>query len=152
MKYPFTPEMLDATPEPLAELYRELELKMLTEICSRLKIADNLNEVTVQDIRVLRSHGIDLEEIKNAIKETSGTDQIDKLFDDVVSRNQEYYSTVATMAGITVPQTMVSALEIDAIRRQTRDTFRNLTRSMGFFGRQRQNDASVCKSVSVGAG
>ena len=39
MKYPFTPELLDSLPEELAELYRSLELKLLDEICSRLKIA-----------------------------------------------------------------------------------------------------------------
>lgn len=55
MKYPFTPELLDSLPEELAELYRSLELKLLDEICSRLKIAGELNEVTVQDIRALRS-------------------------------------------------------------------------------------------------
>ena len=64
MKYPFTPELLDSLPEELAELYRSLELKLLDEICSRLKIAGELNEVTVQDIRALRSHGIDLSEIE----------------------------------------------------------------------------------------
>ena len=55
MKYPFSPEILDALPEELAELFRDLELTLLDEICSRLKIADQLNEVTVQDIRALRA-------------------------------------------------------------------------------------------------
>ena len=64
MKYPFTPELLDSLPEELAELYRSLELKLLDEICSRLKIAGELNEVAVQDIRALRSHGIDLGDIR----------------------------------------------------------------------------------------
>ena len=53
-KYPFTPELLDAMPEELAELYRGLEDTLLTEICSRLKLRDELNEVTVQDIKALR--------------------------------------------------------------------------------------------------
>ena len=59
-KYPFQPEILDVLPEELAELFRSLENTLLTEICSRLKAADQLNEVTVQDIRALRSHGVDL--------------------------------------------------------------------------------------------
>ena len=67
MKYPFQPEILDALPEELAELFRSLELVLLDEICSRLKAADELNEVTVQNIRALRSHSIDLKEIKKAI-------------------------------------------------------------------------------------
>ena len=53
MKYPFTPEILDALPEELAELYRALEDTLLDEICSRLKLKDQLNEVTVQDIKTI---------------------------------------------------------------------------------------------------
>lgn len=58
MRYPFTPELLDALPEEMAELYRSLEATLLDEICSRLKLAGELNEVTVQDIRAASSHGI----------------------------------------------------------------------------------------------
>ena len=57
MRYPFAPEVLDGLPEGIAELYRSLEATLLNEICSRLKIAGEMNEVTVQDIRSLRSHG-----------------------------------------------------------------------------------------------
>ena len=94
MRYPFSPEILDALPEELTELFRGLELKLLEEICSRLKITDQLNEVTVQDIRALRAHGIDLEDIKKAIREATeiGAEKLDKLLDDVVARNQQYYT------------------------------------------------------------
>lgn len=133
-KYPFTPELLDALPEELAELFRGLELTLLEEICSRLKAADQLNEVTVQDIRALRSHGISLEEIKKAIRETAkiADDKLDKLFDDVISRNQKYYTSVIDLAKITAPVSLVNAADIDIIRRQAFDEMRNLTRSMGF--------------------
>lgn len=133
-RYPFTPELLDALPEDLAELFRELELVLLDEICSRLKTADELNEVTVQDIRALRSHGIDRKEIKKAIRETSGISKtkLDKLLGDVVARNQQYYTDMIDLAHITQPETLVDAAEVAAIRAQTLDTFRNLTASMGF--------------------
>lgn len=65
------PGLLDALPEEMAELYRSLEATLLDEICSRLKLAGELNEVTVQDIRALRSHGISLEEIEKAIQRTA---------------------------------------------------------------------------------
>lgn len=133
-RYPFTPELLDALPEDLAELFRELELVLLNEICSRLKAADELNEVTVQDIRALRSHGIDLKEIKKAIRETSGISKtkLDKLLGDVVARNQQYYTDLIDLAHITQPETLVDAAEVAAIRTQTLNTFHNLTASMGF--------------------
>ena len=134
MKYPFTPELLDSLPEELAELYRSLELKLLDEICSRLKIAGELNEVAVQDIRALRSHGIDLGEIEKAIQQTANISrkELDKLLDEVVERNQRYYREVMDLAGVTAPETLVSIEDTWAIYEQTRQTFRNLTRSMGF--------------------
>lgn len=134
MKYPFTPELLDALPEELAELYRALEDTLLDEICSRLKLANQFNEVTVQDIRALRSHGIDLKEIKKAIRETSGISKtkLNNLLGDVVARNQQYYTNMIDLAHITQPETLVDAAEVATIRTQTLDTFRNLTASMGF--------------------
>lgn len=133
-RYPFTPEVLDALPEKVAELFRALEDRLLQEICWRLNAANQLNEVTVQDIRALRAHGIELADIKKAIAETAGVglDKVDELLDDVVERNQKYYSGVATAAKITIPERLISADDIDAIRRQTKGDLRNLTRSMGF--------------------
>ena len=133
-KYPFTPELLDAIPEELAELYRGLEDTLLMEICSRLKLRDALNEVTVQDIKALRSHGIDLKEIEKDIRQTTGISEkkLNNLIDDVVERNQKYYTEVIDLARVTQPDVLVDATTIDAIRRQTQDVFRNITASMGF--------------------
>lgn len=134
MKYPFQPEVLDALPEELSELFRALEITLLEEICSRLKAAGELNEVTVQDIQALRSHGIDLKEIKKAIREATGISEtkLNKLIGDVVERNQKYYTEVIALAHVTQPETLVDAATVDAIKRQTHDTFRNLIASMGF--------------------
>ena len=134
MKYPFQPEVLDALPEELSELFRALEITLLEEICSRLKAAYELNEVTVQDIRALRSHGIDLKGIKKAIRKTSGISKtkLNELLDDVVERNQKYYTEVIDLAHVTQPETLIGAATVDVIKRQTHDTFRNLTASMGF--------------------
>nr|DAU04572.1 MAG TPA: minor capsid protein [Caudoviricetes sp.] len=133
-RYPFTPELLDALPEELAELYRALEDTLLNEICSRLKLADQLNEVTVQDIRALRSHGIDLKDIEKAIRKTTGISEkkLKELLDDVVERNQKYYTDLIDLAQITQPETLVSVEDTWAIYEQTKQTLRNITRSMGF--------------------
>lgn len=133
-RYPFSPEILDAIPEELAELYRGLEDTLLMEICSRLKLADQLNEVTVQDIQALRSHGIDLEYIEKAIRETTGISKkkLNELLDDVVARNQEYYTELINAAKVTAPTQLVNEQDIVAIRRQTWSAFKNITASMGF--------------------
>lgn len=134
MKYPFAPEVLDALPEELAELYRSLESQLLDEICSRLNLADQLNEVTVQSIRALRSHGISQQEIERAIRRTTNISEkkLTELLDDVVERNQRYYTDLIKITDVTAPQTLVSAVDVDAIRRQTEETFRNITQSMAF--------------------
>lgn len=134
MRYPFSPEFLDALPEELAELFRELELFLLGEICDRLKLSEKLNEVTVQDIRVLRSHGIDLEAIKKAIAETSevSLDKVNALLDDVVQRNQTYFDDLVSLAQVTKPQRYIDKSDVEAIRRQTLGEFKNLTQSLGF--------------------
>lgn len=133
-KYPFSPPVLDAMPEELAELYRGLEDMLLTEICSRLKLRDELNEVTVQDIQALRSHGIDLKDIEKAIRKTTGISEkkLNELLDDVVERNQKHYTEVIDLAHATQPDVLVDATTIDAIKRQTKNVFRNITASMGF--------------------
>lgn len=133
-KYPFQPDILDALPEELAELYRNLEMTLLEEICSRLDLAGELNEVTVESIRALRSHGISLEEIEKAIRDTTGISEkkLNELLDDVVERNQAYYTELIDLAGVTKPQTLVSTATIDAIYRQTGRELLNLTQSMGF--------------------
>lgn len=134
MKYPFQPEVLDALPEELAELYRALEDTLLDEICSRLKLADQLNEVTVQDIQALRSHGIDLKSIEEAISKTAeiSKQKLNSLLNDVVERNQKYYTELIDLAHITQPETLVSVEDTWAIYEQTKQTMRNITRSMGF--------------------
>lgn len=133
-KYPFSPAVLDALPEELAELFRGLETTLLQEICSRLKLSDQLNEVTVADIKALRSHRIDLEDIEKAIAETTGIgrEKLDKLLDDVVERNQAYYKELIDITKVTAPDTLLSAATVDAIRRQAQREYRNITRSMGF--------------------
>lgn len=129
---------MDALPEELAELFRALELKLLEEICSRLNIADQLNTVTVHDILALRAHGIDLEDIKKAIAKTTNTgmDHLEQLLDDVVERNQAYYTELVDLVGVTAPERMVDQEDIWAIYEQTKGTYRNITQSMGFLVRQ----------------
>lgn len=134
MKYPFSPSVLDELPEELAELFRELERYLLHEICSRLNRTGELNEVTVQDIRALRAHGIDLKDIKKAIQEATktGEKELSKLLDDVVEWNQQYYTELIDAAKLTQPEVMLDSAVIEAIKAQAFEEYRNITSSMGF--------------------
>lgn len=133
MKFPFQPSLLEALPEEIVELFRGLEDTLLADICSRLKTG-TVGETTVLDIKALRSHGIDIKEIEKAISETSGISEkkLKKLLEKVVDKNQQYYNEVITLADVTKPETLVNAAEIDAIKRQTLQEMRNITRTMAF--------------------
>lgn len=133
-KFPFSPAVLDALPEELCELFRGLELTLLEEICSRLNLAGELNEVTVQAIQALRSHGIDLKEIQKAIAETTNTSmkKLEELFEDVVRRNQRYYGEMIDLAGVTAPPHIIGIEDTWAIYEQTKGQLTNITASMGF--------------------
>ena len=133
MKFPFQPSLLEALPEEIAELFRGLEDTLLADICSRLKTG-TVGETTVLDIKALRSHGIDLKEIEKAISETSGISEkkLKKLLEEVVEKNQQYYNEVITLADVTKPEALVNASDIDAIKRQTLQEMRNITRTMAF--------------------
>jgi DNA-binding transcriptional MerR regulator len=132
--YPFQPEILDVLPEELVELFRGLEDTLITEICSRLKLRDKLNEVTIRDIKALRSHGVDLKEIKKAIRKTAGVSEkkLNDLLADVVARNQAYHEELIQLSGVTKPDVLVGMDDIEAIRAQTAETCRNITQSIGF--------------------
>ena len=134
MKYPFSPQWLDALPQELSDLYRGLEDRLIDYICKCLKATDDLNESALQRIRALRSHRIDLYEIEKIIKKTTGISdkKIQEIFTDVVARNQQYYRQVIDMAKLTQPEVLVSASDIAAIQAQTAGAFANITASMGF--------------------
>lgn len=86
----------------------------------------------------MRSHGVDLEDIKRAIAETTdiGAEKLDALLDDVVARNQAYYTELITLADVTAPAYLVSERDIAAILRQTWGAYQNIASSMGFLVRQ----------------
>lgn len=132
--YPFQPHVIDNLPNDLTQLYRDLESQLLEGICSRIHAAGEMNEVTLQNIRALRSHGLDLSEIEQAIQQTGGisNQKMQQLFSDVIARNQGYFSRLINMAGLTEPETLVDAATLDAIQRQAQNGVLNLTRSMGF--------------------
>ena len=77
----------------------------------------------------LRAHGIDLEDIKKAIRKTTnaGEKKLDKLLDDVVARNQRYYTEMVDLAGVTAPERLVDQEDIYAIYEQTKGQYRNIT-------------------------
>lgn len=134
MKFPITPEYLDAAPEPIAIAMRELEKDILREICSRFKLTGELNEAAMNNIRALRAQGLDMETIEKMIAKHSKETlpQVQEALDRVVEYNQKYYNELASKASIAEPLFWMTAADIAQIQSQTLDGYRNITRSLGF--------------------
>lgn len=134
MKYPITPEYLDAAPEPIAIAMRELEKDILREICSRFKLTGELNEAAMNNIRALRAQGLDMETIEKMIAKHSKETlpQVQEALDRVVEYNQKYYNELASKASIAEPLFWMTDADIAQIQSQTLDGYRNITRSLGF--------------------
>ena len=134
MKFPITPEYLDAAPQPIIDAVHGLENDILREICSRFRLTGELNEVAVNDIRILRSIGLDMDDIERCIAENtkSTIPQVEAALDRVVDMSRRYYDSLADKASITMPAHLVSAVDIAIIKAQTLDGYRNITRSLGF--------------------
>ena len=134
MKFPITPEDLEAAPQPIIDAVHGLENDILREICSRFRLTGELNEVAVNDIRILRSIGLDMDDIERCIAENtkSTIPQVEAALDRVVDMSRRYYDSLADKASITMPAHLVSAVDIAIIKAQTLDGYRNITRSLGF--------------------
>ena len=105
MKFPVTPEYLDAAPQPLVDAINGLEMDILREICSRFRLTGELNEVAINDIRVLRGYGVDMKTIERMIAKHSRSTvpEVQAALDRVVELNRTYYNDLASKASITMP-------------------------------------------------
>lgn len=136
MKYPFTPDYLDAIPNNLVRLQNQLTDDVIADICRRMRLSGEMTESAIHQIMILQRQGLDLNDIEKRIVATSkqSREEIDELFDRAVQRNQEYYDYVISKADIvpSVDAAQRLTTQAEAIRRQTLDEFKNITRSMGF--------------------
>ena len=132
MKYPFTPEVLDALPEEVAELFRQVEDLVLDGVCSKLEAAKYLSAITVQDLSKMRN--VSTKDIQVAIRKATkaGEAKISAIMDSVEMENTRFYTELGskTLSKKIKPIREVSVTR--AIREQTLGEYRNITGSMGF--------------------
>lgn len=136
MKYPITPEYLSSAPDSVEKLYEDLEAFVLKDICRRLKLSGAMTNSAVEQIKVLKRRGWSLDRIEKEIQNTLQlTDkELDALYADAIQRNQRYYSYALDKAGLVDAELESESAfaEFDAIKRQTKRQFRNITQSLGF--------------------
>ena len=150
MKYPITPEYLANCPDSIVELYEWLEEYIIRAICEQLRITGTPNATTLELIRQLQRRGMPLKDIEKQIKRVLNLsqNQLDKVFDDAVKRNNAYYNAAYDKLGLIQEEAdlVQMAAEVDAIRRQTADVMRNITQSMGF-GMRGQDGSIVISNI-----
>lgn len=134
MRYPITPEYLASAPDPLVNLYSDLEAKILEDICRRFKLSGEATESAIAKIKILQERGYSLEDIEKVIRDTLKLSEkkLDEIFDRAVERNKQYYDRMIEKADIVSAEYKGMDQEIAAIRKQTHDEFVNLTQSLGF--------------------
>lgn len=134
MKYPITPDYLDSVPDPLVDMYTDLEEKILKDICRRFKMSGEATESAIAQMKILQERGVSLDDIEKFIRETLklSEKELDEIIDRAVDRNRQYYDRLIEKADILNAEFRGLDREIEAIRRQTHDDLFNLTRSMGF--------------------
>ena len=128
---------LEQIPQPFVELMSELEMRIMKDIIERIKVNGFLPASADWEISRLRQLGESEKQIRKWIKEMleKTDDEVDKTFSDDVYR--EYYGhdreyQVSGFEQIPLEQNVQLLQVIEASKRQTKDTFRNLTASTGF--------------------
>ena len=136
MKYPITPDYLAHVPDPLVKLYRDLEESIIRKICESLAVNGEPNATALELIRQLQRRGMPLAAIEAEIKKMLKISdrQLINALENAAQRNNAYYNTLFDALSIVEEQAQLDemAAEIEAITRQTQETMRNITQSMGF--------------------
>lgn len=132
-----SPEQLQHIPERLVQVMEDLEADILNDICRRIRKTGEVTETALHQMRMLAEQGYSQKYIEKRIRQALeiGRNEIDSLFDEAVKRNEEYIKTAFDKYDLTAPsRDWKGALdqEVEAIRRQTQDEFRNITQSLGF--------------------
>lgn len=136
MKYPITPEYMSGLPDNAVALYSDLEEWILEDICRRFRVSGEMTNSATEQIKLLKRQGLDEETIERHIQTTIGKsdEEMEAAWENAIERNQRYYGEMLTKAMLTEEVFSNPAMleEIDAIMRQTKGEFKNLTQSMGF--------------------
>lgn len=144
----FTPTEIEALPSVMEQLYRSLQLNIMSDLTERLET--NGKEITsAADWQINRLYelGAGKDEINNLIQSTlnASDDEIDRIYDEVVqsgyARNEELYTGKGKEY---IPYAENKQLQqlVKAVKNQTKSEFENITGSLGFAVRNPDNTVS----------
>lgn len=136
MTYPFSGEYLANLPEPLMEIYQQLEDDIFKYICFQFRKTGDANEKAIELIRQLQRGGLPLKEIEKRIRKALNLSEAEfnRIFDGAIERNKAFYGDTLDKVGLLATPARTAALTAQeaAIYAQTLGELRNITQSLGF--------------------
>lgn len=144
----FTPTEIEALPSAMEQLYRSLQLNIMSDLTERLKAnGEEITSAADWQINRLYELGVSKDEIDNLIQSTLNVsdDEIDRIYDEVVksgyARNEELYTGKGKEY---IPYAENKQLQqlVKAVKNQTKSEYRNITGSLGFAVRNADNTLS----------
>lgn len=144
----FTPTEIEALPSAMEQLYRSLQLNIMSDLTERLKAnGEEITSAADWQINRLYELGVSKGEIDSLIQSTLDVsdDEINRIYDEVVksgyARNEELY---ADNGKEYIPYAENKQLQqlVKAVKNQTKSEYRNITGSLGFAVRNADNTLS----------
>lgn len=144
----FTPTEIEALPSAMEQLYRSLQLNIMSDLTERLKAnSEEITSAADWQINRLYELGVSKDEIDSLIQSTLDVsdDEIDRIYDEVVksgyARNEELYTSKGKEY---IPYAENKQLQqlVKAVKNQTKSEYRNITGSLGFAVRNADNTLS----------
>lgn len=144
----FTPTEIEALPSAMEQLYRSLQLNIMSDLTERLKAnGEKITSAADWQINRLYELGVSKDEIDSLIQSTLNVsdDEIDRIYDEVVksgyARNEELYTSKGKEY---IPYAENKQLQqlVKAVKNRTKSECRNITGSLGFAVRNADNTLS----------
>lgn len=144
----FTPTEIEALPSAMEQLYRSLQLNIMSDLTERLKAnGEEITSAADWQINRLYELGVSKDEIDILIQNTLdvSNDEIDRIYDEVVksgyARDEKLY---AGKGKEHIPYAENKQLQqlVKAVKNQTKSEYRNITGSLGFAVRNADNTLS----------
>lgn len=144
----FTPTEIEALPSAMEQLYRSLQLNIMSDLTERLKAnGEEITSAADWQINRLYELGVSKDEINSLIQSTLDVsdDEIDRIYDEVVksgyARNEELYTSKGKKYISYAENKQLQQL-VKAVKNQTKSEYRNITGSLGFAVRNADNTLS----------
>lgn len=144
----FTPTEIEALPSAMEQLYRSLQLNIMSDLTERLKAnGEEITSAADWQINRLYELGVSKDEINSLIQSTLDVsdDEIDRIYDEVVksgyARNEELYTSKGKEYISYAENKQLQQL-VKAVKNQTKSEYRNITGSLGFAVRNADNTLS----------